>query len=333
MRILAADIGGTHCRFELVDIIDGQTISRFEDSYSSQSSDDFQPLLLRFIESANSQKPIEAACLAIAGPVVDHDDYQSANVTNLPWSLDSRTLETNTGIAKIYFINDFQAVGYAVEHLQKTELCTLQEGQPIKTGTCLVVGAGTGFGVGQLIWQQDRYKVYPCEAGHGQFAPRNSEQLALVAYLQQQVGNVSVEHILSGAGLVNIHRYVIDATNTAASNELTAAIIEADDVAATISAYADKDASAAHALQLFIDCYGACTGNLALVNIAYGGIYIAGGIAPKIIEQIRRGTFIEAFNDKGKMADLTKRLPVHVVTHPNPGLMGAAYYASNPIKA
>ncbi len=222
----------------------------------------------------------------------------------------------------------FVAVGYGIELLGPSDLATLQEGTPTPHGPIALIGAGTGLGQGFLLWEGDHYRVLPSEGGHGDFAPRDKVQVGLLRFLQQQFERVSWERLLSGAGLINTYRYLHSAA-VAPEQATVRAEMEKEDPATVISrhALAGTDCLSVRSLDLFCEIFGAQAGNLALTVVATGGVYLAGGIAPRIVERLKDGRFLTAFRDKGRMSELLSRIPVHVIMNPNVGLLGAAAVA------
>ena len=323
--ILAGDIGGTKTLLTVAQVsgpIDNAVINILaEHRFDSQAYATFDELLEEFFAQPwqKSIDAIQSACIGVAGPVKGH----IANVTNLPWELNGDDLANRCDIARVRLINDFQAVGYGIELLKEDDFCTLQSGEPQNHGVRAVIGAGTGLGHGILIWQQDRYEVFSSEGGHASFAPTDALQIELLKYLQRKFTNVSFEMVCSRPGLENIYRFYADRNSHHATYSLSAAEI-------TQLAFDQKDPLAQQAVQMFTKIYGAQAGNLALTCLATGGVYVAGGIAPKILPALQEGGFIEAFNEKSKMYNLLKAIPVSVVTNPKVGLLGtmavAAYH-------
>ena len=313
MPILAADIGGTSTRLRLVH--GAETID--EKDYSSQEYPDLNSILDKFIR-ANSPVDLQTACIAVAGPVRDG----KARVTNLPWEVHESLIGEDFSIPKVRIINDFEAIGYALAKLQPNDFYELQAGSPDSVGTRALIGAGTGLGVAIVTRCGERWQVLPGEGGHVDFAPRSAEQQALVDYLQQQSARVSVEMLLSGPGLERIYEFICTQNdidpNTA---RRTAASISS-------TALSGRDPLAVKTLDLFVEIYGAQAGNLALTSLATGGVFIAGGIAPKILSLLKRGRFIEMFSDKPPMSELLHSMPVRVVLNTRSGLLGAVQVAS-----
>lgn len=329
MRLLAADIGGTKTLMSLIDADESGVLSVYrERRYDSAAFGEFDELAEDFLETRDGGDRIAAASFAVAGPVKRTERGATAQVTNLPWRLDSQRLEQRLEVERVHLLNDFEAVGYGIETLGAEDLVVLQACRERPRAPRVVLGAGTGLGVAQLVWNGDHYGVMPSEGGHVDFAPNGPEQTGLLGFLAERYGHVSVERLLSGSGLVNIYEYLCVRYPAEAVGDLGRRVHE-DDPAAAIAAYAEEhhDSLAAQALDMFVAVYGAHAGNLALTSLAYGGVYVAGGIAPKIIERLTDGRFTEAFNDKGRMSALTAEIPVYVVTNPRVGLMGAAHAA------
>jgi glucokinase len=322
--ILAGDIGGTKTLLKVAQVSGSINDAKIkvvtEHRFDSQAYASFGHLMTDFMQQSGTQQnapAIHSACIGVAGPVKG----RTAKVTNLPWRLDADSLQKQFGIEQIRLINDFQAVGYGVEMLGPDDVTQLQTGEPQPQGVRAVIGAGTGLGHGILIWQQERYEVFSSEAGHTSFAPTDELQMELLQYLQPSLGNVSHETVCSGPGLENIYKFLLAKNNQPTSAALTAANV-------TQAAFDHTDPLAQQALQIFIKIYGSQAGNLALTCLATGGVYIAGGIAPKILPALREGEFIKAFNDKSKMHDLLKTIPVSVVTNAEVGLLGTVAVAA-----
>lgn len=340
--LLAGDIGGTKTFLRLVESIDGVRQSVYEALYSSRDFPDLVPIVQRFLAAAGHQlgKILlpEKACFAIAGPVVN----DTSLLTNLGWFLDARRLEKELEIAKISLINDFAAVGYGILGLEAEDLYTLQDVTPQIDAPIAVIGAGTGLGQGFLIQQAGGYQVFASEGGHADFAPRTGLEFQLLQYLREKydIGRISVERVVSGQGVVALYQFLRDKGIAPESTEIgqvmrtweheTGQKEKSVDPAATIAkaALEKSDRLCEQTLQMFVDAYGAEAGNLALKLLPYGGLYVAGGIAAKILPLIKEGQFLRAFGQKGRVSPLLERVPVQVVLNPQVGLIGAAICAS-----
>lgn len=328
MIVLAGDIGGTKTLLQLAQAGEKNSFQvRFEKRYVSADYPQFEPVLKAFLDEALAQGvALDAACFGVAGPV----NGRTARTTNLPWTLDADQIETKFSIPRVRLINDFQSIGYGIEALQKTDLVTLQAGTEVKQGTRVIIGAGTGLGHGILVWHNDHYEVVASEAGHTSFAPGDELQIELLQYLQKRFGHVSWERVVSGPGLVTIFEFLRQAGKAQETDALHIAR-DIEDPAAVISRFAlsGEDPLAVQSLDLFTRLYGAQAGNLALTGLATGGVYIAGGIAPKIIEKLKDGSFMSTFVDKeASMQDVLKAMPVRVVINPRVGLLGSAVVAA-----
>ena len=322
--ILAGDIGGTNSRLILVDEQGGElkTIARAD--FKSRLYEDLLPIVKQFMhEEGGADLLIHAACFAVAGPV----QGQQANITNLPWSLDAAELSQQLGYP-VRLMNDFQGVGYGIEVLQQEDMLVLQQGEPVETGTRVLIGAGTGLGMALMVYANGEYTVLPSEGGHAEFGPQDSLDLELYHYLYDKLGRLSNEHILSGQGLVRLYEFYRDRADTTESATVRQAMSQQDPAAAiSEAALQGSDPVSQQALAHFIKIYGAVAGNLALTCLAKGGVYIAGGIAAKVAAKLAEPGFMHAFCDKGAMHSLMQTIPVKLITNTQVGLLGAAHYA------
>ncbi len=325
MKILVGDIGGTKTLLQVAEFTpDNHCHVLREHAYASDHPDPMQ-IFRHFLQGAPA---VDAACFGVAGPVTGDAAHQQAQVTNLPWRLDNAALAAELNIPRVRLINDFQAVGYAIESLKDRDVVVLQGGEPQPQGTRALIGAGTGLGEGLLVWHNDHYEVLASEGGHVDFAPQDGTQAQLLEYLSRQYDHVSYERVVSGPGLVNIYTFLRQAKPGAESADLARAMREGDPAAA-ISEFAlwREDELAQQTLTQFVRIYGAQAGNLALTTLARGGVYIAGGIAPKIIDFMNSNDFLQAFNSKGRMQPLMQSIPVKVILNSRVGLIGAATVA------
>lgn len=328
MAVLAGDIGGTKTLLQLAEpTADGFNVL-YEKRYASGVYTTFLEVALDFIDEAfaHTNQRATSACFGVAGPVT----ARTAFTTNLPWWLDADDLQIKLGIEKVRLINDFQAAGYGVAALKQQDMVTLQVGNAIPQATQVIIGAGTGLGHAFLVWQVEYYEVVASEGGHADFAATNDLQIGLLKYLQSRYTWAHWEGALSGPGLVNIFDFFVEAQHAQPSAEILAAL-SSGDKAAIISEFAinKKDQVAEQTLDLFTQIYGGQTGNFALLGMATGGVYVAGGIAPKIMSKLVDGDFMRAFLDKDVRYQVTlKAMPVTVVINENLGLMGAALAAA-----
>ena len=322
-RVLAGDIGGTNTRLALYDVKGRRLEALTVQSYSSQQYDSLGAVMREFLDT--HRHPPQAACLGVAGPV--HN--QVAKITNLPWQINAAEIAGNFGIGSVSLLNDLEATGWGLPTMQSDDLCTLQDGDTQAGGNAAIIAAGTGLGQAGLYFDGEHHQPFACEGGHTDFSPQTELDMALLRYLQQQYEHVSWERVVSGSGLVSLHACLCDLRHREIPDWLQQSM-QAGDPAAAISSAAQqgRDEICTEALQWFIHLYGVEAGNLALKLMATGGVYVAGGIAPKILEQMQDGTFIEAFCAKGRMRVLMERMPVRVVLNDDVALQGAAVKAA-----
>lgn len=320
MHIIAGDIGGTKTLLSLFDATHSGFKTLYAHRFASADYQSFDDLISDFMDEIGT-RDIDAVCLGIAGPVHSENGHSTAQATNLPWSLDSQALSKKTGATKVSLINDFAAMGYGVTALADEDLITLQQGEVRSNSHCIVLGAGTGLGVAQLVSIDNQYHVIPSEAGHSDFAPFDDDTAALSHYYIRHLGHCSIEHVLSGPGISHIFQFVCAAANCQTS-------LPHDCEAAMIATSTDTDAAANKTMRIFASIYGSVAGNLALTNLAYGGIYLTGGVAAKNSKLLQTSAFIDAFHHKGKMSRLMPQFPVHIVSNEHCGLLGAAVAAS-----
>lgn len=333
--LLVGDIGGTKTLLRLVEMPNSndttanlQQENRYEAIYPSQDYADLVPIVRQFFAAASQElgetPTPRGACFAIAGPVVGN----TSTLSNLNWELTSERLEQELGIPQVTLINDFAAVGYGVLGLSPSDLHTLQAGEPQSAAPIAVLGAGTGLGEAFLIRHLEDYFVYPTEGGHADFAPRTPLEYEFMQHLQRRLGlqRISVERVVSGMGIQPIYQFLRDRATAAGS---TVGAADMDPAAISQAAIDKTDPLCEQTMQLFVEAYGAEAGNFALKLLPYGGLYLAGGIAAKILPLIEReNRFLNAFEYKGRMSPLLQRVPVYVVLNPQVGLIGAAICAA-----
>lgn len=299
--ILCGDIGGTKA---LMGLAEGMRIAGLR-RFDCANYDSFDALLSDYLSDTGIRKSdIEGGCLAVAGPV--EDNGRRARLTNLPWVVDIDAL----ALPRVRLANDFAAAAMGTTAAASDHLTTLRPGEPLAQGPRLVVGAGTGLGMAVLVPDGPAFRVLPGEGGHVGFSPQDEIQARIHAALLAEHGRVTWERVVSGPGLAAIHR-------TLAGEAL-------DPSGIAEQALADPASSAGRSLDAFLKAYGAFAGDMALTVLARGGVYLAGGIAAKILPALRDGPFLAAFDDKAEHARLATRMPVHVVTDPELGLKGAA---------
>jgi glucokinase len=317
--ILAGDIGGTKTDLALFD--DDLTLV-VRQQYPSREHGSLAEVVRVFLGAYPAG--VDAACFGVSGPVRSG----VAATTNLPWTVRATLLADATGLGSVGLINDLEATAFGVTALSPNDVAVLQTGVPDAIGHQAVIAAGTGLGEAGLFWDGRRHRPYGSEGGHASFAPRNDLEMALLTYLTEEFGHVSYERVLSGPGLFNIYRFLRETGRGEEPAWLTDELRRGDPPAVIgRAALAATSALARTALRIFVSIYGAEAGNLALKTYATGGVFVAGGIAPKLLGAVRDGTFVTAFADKGRMRGLLNAIPVRVVTSNIVNLLGAAHCA------
>lgn len=347
--ILAGDIGGTKTNLALYDWTNDRVVPARLESFHSTDYKSLEEILVEFLtpptpptpldeldteeaphEEAAEETPLEpvklaAACFGVAGPVIENH----SRTTNLPWVVDGPAIAKQFEIPRVQLLNDLEATSYGILWLRPDELEVLNPGTPPRKRQAIaVIAAGTGLGEGILFWDGKSYRPMPSEGGHTDFAPNNDYEIELLRYLRSQYLHVSYERLLSGPGLHAIYEFIRDTRK----NEPTwlAEKIKSGDPGAEIGEAGLKGQAeiAKQALDLFASIYGAEAGNLALKALSLDGVYVAGGIAPKLITKLKDGTFMKAFTNKGRYKRLLSNIPVKVVMNQETALLGAASVAS-----
>jgi glucokinase len=346
--ILAGDVGGTKINLALYEWTTERTEPVRLESFHSADYKSLEDILLEFLsppkpptplddfestdaaeDRENDQPPDEpvkvaAACFGVAGPVIENQ----SRTTNLPWLVDGPAIAKRFDIRRVQLLNDLEATAYGILWLRPDEFEVLNQGTPRQKRQALaLIAAGTGLGEGILFWDGKSYRPMPSEGGHADFAPNNDYEIELLRYLRSQYLHVSYERLVSGPGLHAIYEFIRDTK----SNEPTwlAEKVKAGNPAAEIAEAGLKGQAeiAKQALDLFTSIYGAEAGNLALKALSLDGLYVAGGIAPKLITKLKDGTFMKAFTNKGRFKRLLSTIPVKVVMNPQTALIGAASVA------
>jgi glucokinase len=315
--ILAGDIGGTNTRLGLFEPGRSRPRQVAVEVFATLDFSDLPSMIASFLESASVDgTTIAAASFGVAGPVIGN----AARLTHVPWVIDGDAIARRLGLKRVRVVNDLVAMAYAVPLLDDSELYTLQHGEPLVGGNITLIAAGTGLGIALLHTVDGRIVPSPSEGGHADYAARSDREIALLRDLTMRFGRAEVEHVVSGQGLVNIYRVAHQGPCEAAVN------LEAEDAPARIStaALAGRCSGCAGVLEFFVDAYGAAAGNLALTMVATGGVYIGGGIAPKILPALETGTFMHAFRAKPPLQSMLERMPVKVILNAEAGLLGAA---------
>jgi glucokinase len=320
--ILAGDVGGTKVHLAEYDFSEGKLSHTRDKQFPAKEYSGLEEIVKEFLGTDR----VSAACFGVPGPVRDG----RLRLTNLPWTLDSRELSRNLQIDHVFLINDLEANGYGVAELGPDQIYTLSEGDASQIGNRGLIAAGTGLGEGILAWNGRIHVPYPSEGGHTDFGPRNELEIELLRFLQRKYnGRISYERVVSGMGLTNIYEFLRDGRGMEEPSWLAEKIAAAHDPNSVITemALSAKSELCEKALDMMVSIYGAEAGNLALKVLSVGGLYVGGGIAPKILEKLKDGTFIKAFQDKGRLSQLLIHMPVRVILDSRAALLGAASYA------
>ena len=315
--ILAGDIGGTHARLAFFNVVDGRFSLVSASIFPSREYSGLDEIVAKFVDTTNLSP--DTACFGIAGPVRNG----RVEASNLPWIIESKRLADE--LKKALLINDLEANAWGIPALDAKDVVALNhvKGQPI--GNQAVIAAGTGLGEAGMYWDGMRHHVFASEGGHGDFAPRNPLEVELFNYLRTRFGHVSYERIVSGPGLVNVYSFLRDTGRGTPPQWLVDEMAQSDPAAAISRAGMDSKCSLCEqALDLFVSIYGAEAGNLALKIMATGGVYLGGGIAPKMLAKLSGPLFMQAFAGKGRMQALLESMPVMVITNDQIALLGAA---------
>ena len=321
--ILAGDIGGTKTRIGLFSLEDGKLVAGAKQNYPSKSYPSLEAVLDDF--TAAHPAALTGASFGVAGPVID----ETVKTPNLPWFVDGRALARRLGLGSVGLLNDLEATGYGVGTLDGSEFTVLNTGSCDPHANMGLIAAGTGLGEAILYPASGGYRVLASEGGHADYAPSTPEHSALHSYLAARFGHVSYERVISGPGILNIYSFLKDTGRYEAPAWLAERLAKEDPTAAiSRAALAGEAEICVKALDLFVSAYGAEAGNLALRAKALGGVCVGGGIAPKILKKLLDGTFMHAFVQKGRYAELLARIPVRVILNDETALRGAAYHGA-----
>jgi len=321
--ILAGDVGGTKASLAHYALENGKLNRVLLKTYSSRDFDSLNTVIRLFRKEHPA--PLTAAGFGIAGPVTEG----RCTLTNLGWKVNAADIAQELRLESVALLNDLEATGYGVLRLEDADMVVIQEGRARRQGAIAVIAAGTGLGEGGLIWDGTGYRSFPSEGGHVDFAPRDELEMDLLRFLMQDLDHVSYERILSGPGLSVLYRFFRSRSSEREPRWLTEALAGGHPSAVISAAGLEgRDAVCVSALELFVSLYGAEAGNLALKVLAAGGVYVAGGIAPKIIAKIREGGFLKSFLEKGRHSGVLEQIPLRVVLNEHTALTGAAHYAA-----
>lgn len=325
--ILAGDVGGTKCNLALFAEKNGKLEFVFRERFASKEFAQFDLIIREFSRRAaphlNGDK-IQAAGFGVAGPVIDN----RIHATNLPWIVDAEVLAQEVGVKSIVLVNDLGATGHSLEHLPPEDFCVLNVGTPVPGASRALLAAGTGLGEGILFWDGKRYKVVPSEGGHSDYSPRTDQQIELLKFMRHRYPQVSWELILSGRGFRTLHEFIAPSVKHPIFEDP-----DADPAPFITKSGLERSCPVCvETLDLWTNIYGAEAGNLALKVLALGGVYVAGGIAVKILSKMKDGTFFNSFKDKWHFEKMLLDVPVSIVLNESAPLIGAAYEAYATIK-
>lgn len=319
---LAGDIGGTKTALALFDQAHGPHHPIAQRTLPSREFTSFAELARAYLGEVGRE--VTQATLGVPGPVTEGH----VTGTNLPWDMDEAILAQELGLERVRLVNDLYALAQAIPALEPDDIVTLNTGVPRCGDPLAVVAPGTGLGTAYLVWDGGRYQPQPSEAGHTDWAPNSVQQARLLTYLMKRFGHVSSERVCSGSGIPNIYAFLRDVEDYAEPEALCQQLKTADDPAPVIVTEALRGENAIPickaTLDLFVEILAAVAGNMALAVLARGGVYLGGGIPPKILPTLRAPGFLESFCHKGRLTYLMKDIPVHVIVHPAAGLLGAA---------
>lgn len=325
MKILSGDIGGTNSRLALCEV-EGATVRRdIQAIYDSRRYDSLADIARAFITEHHIE--VDKACFGVPGPV----QGRQAHVTNLPWKVDADELERNLGVDSVYLLNDLEANAHGLATLSEADFLELRPGLTGAVGNAGLLSAGTGLGEAGLFWDGHRHRPFACEGGHTDFGPADDDELELLRFLRARVGgHVSWERVVSGPGMVGIYEFLKSRDPGAQSKAVAEAIASGSDPAEEISkaALRGECSLCERAVQWFLGLYGAEAGNVALKFFAIGGVFLGGGIAPKLAPMMPRSPFIARFEGKGRMQPLLERIGLSIVMNDKAALQGAASYAA-----
>jgi glucokinase len=321
--ILAGDIGGTNARLAFFDVADGRLSLVSASIFPSREFTGLDQIVTKFVDTSKLHP--DAACFGVAGPVRNG----RVEASNLPWVIESKHLADALKLKTAVLINDLEANAWGIAMLDPKDVVTLNQVKGDPVGNQAVISAGTGLGEAGMYWDGTRHRIFATEGGHADFAPRDELEIELFRYLTGRFGHVSYERVLSGPGLVNIFHFLRDTGRGTEQQWLADAMLHSDPAAAISNAALKGTCPMCeNALDLFASIFGAEAGNLALKVMATGGVYLGGGIAPKMLAKLSGPLFMQAFLGKGRMQPLLESMPVKVITNDKTALMGAARCAA-----
>src|SRR5947209_13351339 len=321
--LLAGDIGGTKTKLAIYADETGRR-PLVEATFPSGQYSGLEAIARKLLAQVNLPEPVKHATFGVAGPVVNH----KATITNLPWVMDERQLAEALHVPSVVILNDLEAIAYAIPFLEAADLCTLNAGQAVREGAIAAIAPGTGLGEAFLTWDGSRYLAHTSEGGHADFAPTNDLEIDLLRYLFTHLKHVSFERVCSGSGIPNIYKFLKESSRVKESPEIAGQLAAASDHTPIIFDAALKenapDELCFETINTFVSILSAEAGNLALKVLATGGVYLGGGIPPRILPLLEGERFMQAFRNKGRFSGLLGRMPVHVILNPKIALLGAA---------
>jgi glucokinase len=326
--LLAGDIGGTKTALAIFASDTGARQPLAEATFSSKDYASLETIIAEFLAQRNVR--LTRATFGVAGPVVDGH----VHVTNLPWMVDVVSLRQAVG-TPVYLLNDLEAIAHAIPFLRASDLATINPGQAVPQGTLAVIAPGTGLGEAYIIWDGTRYQPQASEGGHTDFGPTTPLELELLSFLMPRMPHVSYERVCSGIGIPNLYAFFKETGRAAEPDWLRASLAETDDPTRIIvqAAVENRTEICVQTLDLFVSILGSEVGNLALKIKPMGGIYLSGGIPPRILSYLQTTSFVETFTRKGRFAGLLARMPLHVVLHSQVALLGTAYHGLEYVKS
>jgi glucokinase len=325
MIILAGDVGGTKTELAIFDSAE-PNVAKFEMRFLNREQQNFEAMLKNFVQLSNHT--VEQVCLAVAGTIING----RCAMPNIDWVLDEQSIKTILTVKNVNLINDLEATAYGVLVLPADKMIVINEGVANPSGNLALIAAGTGLGEAILFkTEQGEYQVSASEGGHVDYAPHNAIEIELLQYLWEKFGHASWERVVSGSGIVNIYEFLSLSESHSESEHIKSKIMSATDCGEEIfkAALSGESPLSKQTIQIFLENYGAAAGNLALKALSTGGLYIGGGIAPKLISHLKSIEFMQAFIDKGRFTEIMKNIPVKLILEPKTALFGAANYAIN----
>ncbi|MBS1948430.1 MAG: glucokinase [Bacteroidetes bacterium] len=324
LTVLAGDVGGTKTNLAVFELAEGKLEKRAETTYHSAQFISLTDIIKRFLAENNLQKP-DRICAGVAGPTI----RGVAKITNLSWSIDSKNIQQETGVEKVHLLNDLEATAYGLAGLTENDFILLNEGDAEAKGNIAIIAPGTGLGEAGLYWDGAAYYPFPTEGGHCDFCPRTDQDIELFRYLQKKYGVVSWEKVVAGPGIHDIYSFLRISGKTDEPSWLSDALRK-DDPSAVIShaAVNNTDAVCSETMGLFVRYLARESSNLVLKMKATGGLFLGGGIPPKIATLLQKESFYASYLDCDRMQHLLKQAPIRIIKNENTALIGAAWYGA-----